>query len=120
MKTKTTVITALFLLTLLSHSAMANDIWEYNPTADCEGWGVSGYLVEELELSRWSMGQGFGLLGWKLQASPDGPGGVEVGDEGEDSPTASLRSGRLPPPRLRRLRVPISAPQKGHNKGSTS
>ena len=30
------------------------------------------------------MGEGLGLLGRKLQAPPDGPGGGEVGDEGED------------------------------------
>ena len=37
--------------------------------------GVSGYLVEELELMRWPVGERLGLLGRQLQASPDGPGG---------------------------------------------
>ncbi len=47
--------------------------------------GVSGDLVEKLELARWSVGERLGLLGRQLQASPDRPGGGEVGDEGEYS-----------------------------------
>ena len=33
---------------------------------------------------RWSVGQGFGLLSWQFQTSPDCPSSSEVGDEGED------------------------------------
>ena len=54
--------------------------------------GVSGYLVEELELMRWSVGQRFGLLGRQLQTLADRPGGGKVGYEGKDPPTGSLRS----------------------------
>ena len=36
-----------------------------------------------------------GFLSRKLQAPSDRPGGGKVGDEGEYSPTVSLRSGRL-------------------------
>ena len=43
---------------------------------------TQAYLVEELDLVRWSMGKRFGFLGWQLQASADRPGGGEVGDEG--------------------------------------
>lgn len=44
---------------------------------------------------RRAVGQGLGLLGGKLEATADRPGGGEVEDEGEDLPTASLRAGRL-------------------------
>ena len=46
--------------------------------------GVSGYLVEELDLVRWSVGKRLWLLGRQLQTPADRPGGGEVGDEGED------------------------------------
>ena len=54
-----------------------------------------GGLDEELDLVGWRVSQRLGLLSRKLQAPADRPGGGEVGDEGEDLPTASLRSGRL-------------------------
>jgi hypothetical protein len=57
--------------------------------------GDSGYLIEKLELVRWSVGQRLGLLSRKLQTAADRPGGGKVGDEGEYSPTVSLPSGRL-------------------------
>ncbi len=52
MKTKTIVVSALLLLTLISHNALANDIWDYTATSDCEGWAVSGILVlvEDVDL----------------------------------------------------------------------
>ena len=54
--------------------------------------GDSGYLIEKLELVRWSVGQRLGLLSRKLQTAADRPGGGKVGDEGEYSPTVSRRS----------------------------
>ena len=46
--------------------------------------GVSGYLVEELELMRWSVGKRRRFLGRQLQAASDCAGGGKVGDEGKD------------------------------------
>ncbi len=57
-----------------------------------EGLGGFG---DELEGFRRQVGQGLGLLGRELEAAPNGPGGGEVDDEGQDLPTAPLRSGRL-------------------------
>ena len=47
--------------------------------------GDSGYLVEELDLVRWSVGERLGFLSRKLQTAADRPGGGKVGDEGEYS-----------------------------------
>ncbi len=44
---------------------------------------------------RRAVGQRLGLLCGESEAVPNGPGGGEVEEEGEDLPTASLRSGRL-------------------------
>ena len=62
--------------------------------------GDSGYLIEKLELVRWSVGQRLGLLSRKLQTAADRPGGGKVGDEGEYSHLSAtervLRSILLP------------------------
>jgi hypothetical protein len=52
MRTKTTVVLALLLLTFVPLGARANTIWEHHPSADCEGWAVSGILVllEDVDL----------------------------------------------------------------------
>ena len=41
-------------------------------------------MVEELDLVRWTVGQGLGLLGRQLQTPADRACGGKVGDEGED------------------------------------
>ena len=63
--------------------ALANAL-EPGRVAD-RGGGVSGYLVEELELVRWPVGQRLWFLGGEFQTAADRPGGGEVGDEGENS-----------------------------------
>jgi len=44
---------------------------------------------------RRAVGQRLGLLCGESEAAPNGPGGGEVEEEGQDLPIASLRSGRL-------------------------
>ena len=44
--------------------------------------------------SGWKVGQRLGLLGRQIQAPSDRPSSGKFGDEGEDLPTASVRSGR--------------------------